>query len=142
MKGYILLLCAACMMLFPACSVIRSTVTSPDATTLNIHMDDLEFLGESELTVEFRTYLGVIRVIDRINGIPYDGKEIRTMITAGGLSSFGRLPSILKRSAYRLSEDFPEADYFIVVNYRKQKTNLFLGGEAVMSARVKAYRFR
>lgn len=105
-------------------------------------MDDLEYLGESELSVSYRTYIGFISVIDYINGEPYDGVEhkyVRFGMQKGNdLKLYGRL----KRASYKLLEDFPDAEYYVVVRQTKSKTNLFLGGDVTVTAKVKAYRLK
>ncbi len=144
MKGHILLLFAAMLTFTTACSVTRNTITTrtPDVVRLNIDMDDVQCLGETELTIEYRTYLGFIRVKDKINGIPYDRKGIKTTTVKVYGSSFGKMPSIFRYSAYKLAEDFPDADYFTIVNGQKKKTNLFLGGSAVSTLKIKAYKLK
>ncbi len=142
MKGRILILLAACAMVFASCSTSRIAVSSPDVTQLNITMDDLEYLGESEISIEYRKYLGIFRYVDLINGEVNDRQETKTLkIASDPLATF-HFPDILNRAAYKLAEEYPTADYYRVVNTQKKANRLFLGGHYEVRAKVKAYRLK
>jgi hypothetical protein len=99
-------------------------------------MKDFEYLGETELSVEYRTYLGVFRSIDVINGEKYDGKRVvHTKLP-------GCAPLVLNRAAYKVWEEYPEADYLVVSRTQKSTERLLLGAEVKTSARVKAYKLK
>ena len=60
------IICAAVITMgLASCSVTRHSAFAPGVTQLTIQMDDLEYLGESEITVEYRRYLGFIAVNQR-----------------------------------------------------------------------------
>ena len=102
---------------------------------------DLKYLGQSEISIEYRTYLGFIRTIDKINGEPYMREErIFTDIDAGHPQGL-RLSGFLNRASYKVLEEYPEASYFILVSKSRHKTRLFLGGEVTEKAIIKAYAF-
>lgn len=125
-----------------SCSVTRNQTYAPATSQLNIQMSDLEYLGETEISVDYRTYLGFIRIIDKLNGTAYDGSEIKyTDLKNGDFLSSG-LYGRLDRAAFKVLEKFPDADYFVVVNQSKQKTRLFLGAEVSVTAKVRAYAFK
>lgn len=124
-----------------ACSVTRNKAYTPTTTQLNIQMDDLEYLGESEISVDYRTYLGFISRIDQINGEPYDRVE-RQHANLNGYLSAPKLYNKLGRAASKVTEAFPDATYFIVVRQQKHKTRLFLGADVEVKATVKAYSFK
>ena len=88
------------------------------------------------------TYLGFISVIDYLNGEPYDGVERKSvrfgMQKKVDLKLYGRL----QRASYKLVDDFPDAEYYVVTRQTKSKTNLFLGGDVTVTAKVKAYRLK
>ena len=88
------------------------------------------------------TYIGFISVIDSINGVPYDGVEKKYVRLGLETSQDMRLYSRLKRASFKLLEDFPDAEYFVVTRQTKSKTNLFLGGDVTATAKVKAYRLK
>ncbi len=125
-----------------ACSVTRNKAYTPTTTQLNIQMDDLEYLGESEISVDYRTYLGFISKIDRINGVPYTGEEIRRAQINGGYLSAPGLYSKLGRATAKVLDEYPQANYFVVVRQTQNKTRLFLGADVSVRATVKAYSFK
>jgi len=142
MKPYQYILGVVLTALLASCSVTRNQTYSPSASQLNIQMTDLEYLGETEISVEYRTYMGLFRVIDRINDVPYDGVEIdHTTLQNGSPTGIG-LCGRLNRAAGKVFEQFPGADYFIVVSQSKHKTRLFLGAEVTEKAKVRAYAFK
>jgi hypothetical protein len=99
-------------------------------------MADFEYLGETEISVEYRTYLGVFRSIDVINGEKYDGKK----------TVYTKLPGctslVLNRAAYKVWEEYPDADYLVVSRSQRSTERLLLGGEVKTSAKVKAYKLK
>ncbi|MBQ8367248.1 MAG: hypothetical protein IJX40_05875 [Alistipes sp.] len=123
-----------------SCSVVSHNAYKPDAVQLNLSMDDLEKLGEVEISVEYRTYLGFIRAIDTINGIPYDGKVHRSVAVPSYLA--GMVTAPLDRALYKVFEEYPDAEYLVISNATRQKEVLFLGGESVAKAKVKVYKFK
>ncbi len=142
MKPYQYILGVVLTALLASCSVTRNQTYSPSASQLNIQMSDLEYLGETEISVEYRTYMGLFRVIDRINDVPYDGVEIdHTTLESGSPAGIG-LCGRLNRAAGKVFEQFPGADYFIVVSQSRHKTRLFLGAEVTEKAKVRAYAFK
>lgn len=142
MKPSRFLLCAFVALTCAACSVTRTGTFAPAVTQLDIRMSDLEYLGQTEISVEYRTYVGFITVIDRINGELFTGEErchVRFDSRCGaGLYLDGRL----RLAACKALEEFPQADYFLPVNCTRSKTRLFLGGEVTEKAVVKAYSFK
>ncbi|HIZ86650.1 MAG TPA: hypothetical protein IAC03_00590 [Candidatus Coprenecus pullistercoris] len=140
MKGacrYLLL--AAAIIGFSACSVTKYRPYSVDGTRLNFSMDDLEYLGETEISVDYRRYIGFIHVVDSINGKVNDRVVTRRV-------DFGNVPDglypYLNRAAYKLMEEFPDADYYMLVAQNKSVVRLFLGSDIEVTARIKAYKFR
>lgn len=125
-----------------SCSVTKNRTYAPATSQLNIQMDDLRYLGETEISVDYRTYLGFIRVIDKLNGEDYDGAEIRLTDLKNGGSLTDGLYGRLDRAAFKVLETYPEADYFVVVNQSKHKTRLFMGAEVTETAKVRAYAFK
>ena len=54
-----------------SCSITKHSAFSPGTTQLTIQMSDLEYIGETEISVEYRKYLGIIDITDSINGEAY-----------------------------------------------------------------------
>lgn len=142
MKTFQYMLCALAVVFCTACSVTRNRAYTPTSAQLNIQMDDLEYLGQTRISIDYRTYLGFIQKIDRINGEPYDGMETRLTQINGGYLSAPKLYSRLDRAAFKVMEEFPQANYFVVVSQEKHKTRLFLGSEVTVQATVKAYSLK
>lgn len=136
---YRYLLAAALIVSLSACSVTRHRPYSMDGTRLNVTMDDLEYLGETEISVDYRKYIGFISVIDAINGKVYDRVETKKLELSNVPEGLYRY---LDRASYKLVEDFPEADYYIVTMQKISRTRLFLGSDVTVRARIKAYRFK
>lgn len=124
------------MLCLSSCSVVRQSTYSPRAVEHNLCMADFEYLGETEISVEYRTYLGVFRSIDVINGEKYDGKK----------TVYTKLPGctslVLNRAAYKVWEEYPDADYLVVSRSQRGTERLLLGGEVKTSAKVKAYKLK
>lgn len=124
------------MLCLSSCSVVRQSTYSPRAVEHNLCMADFEYLGETEISVEYRKYLGVFRSIDVINGEKYDGKK----------TVYTKLPGctslVLNRAAYKVWEEYPDADYLVVSRSQRSTERLLLGGEVKTSAKVKAYKLK
>ena len=125
-----------------SCSVTRYKAYAPNNTQLSLQMDDLEYLGESTISVEYRTYLGVIRVIDKINGVNYDGAEIKNFSIVNNCGMSSNLLPALRRANFKLAEEYPAADYFIVTNQKRESQQLFIGSNIKTTAKIKAYSLK
>ncbi|WP_235336603.1 hypothetical protein [Bacteroides caecigallinarum] len=121
-------------------SITKSSVFRPDDVRLNVGMEDLEYLGETEISVSYSTYLGFISVIDKVNGEDYSYMESKTTTFDSYMS--GLLNGKLKKAAYKALEDFPEATYFIPVYRKTEADRLFLGREVNQVAKIRAYKFK
>jgi hypothetical protein len=103
-------------------------------------MDDLNYLGESEISVEYDTYLGFITKIRKVNGEYYNPSNTRKLnIPTQGLSLSGVGMDL---AAYKVLEDYPQATYFQVVFERTETERLFLGSVKKTTAKVRAYNLR
>ena len=136
------IIAATLVLSFASCSVTRQGAFTPGATQLTLQMSDLEYLGESEITVEYRRYLGFITVTDKINGEVYMKDAIKKFPILNSTTDFSGLYCKLGRAAYKLAEEFPQADYFIVTSQTKERYQLFLGSQVSAKAKVKAYSFK
>lgn len=125
-----------------SCSITRYKSYAPNTTQLSLQMADLKYLGETTINVEYRTYLGLIRIIDTINGVPYNGDEIQNFPIINNSTTGNDLQPCLRKASYKLLKDFPEADYFIVTNQVENKIQLFLGSHKTATAKVKAYSLK
>jgi len=142
MKRLFVILIAA-FALGTGCSVTHNATFSPDSTRLQLRLDDMEYLGECEISIEYRTYMGIIRCIDTINGISYKGDAMHFASLRGNwLASETSLYPLLSRAAYKAVEEYPDATYFMVVRQTRLRERLFLGSEIRTTARIRAYRLK
>ena len=127
-----------CLFCFASCGTVQ--VNKPFAVgdiRLEMSMDDLTFLGESEISVEYDTYFGVITKIQKVNEVlfdPLNTKRLNIPMQGLSLSSKG-----MDLAAYKVLMDYPQATYFQVVFERTETEKLFLGSVNKTTAKVRAY---
>jgi len=114
----------------------RKGTFRPDVVELRINVSDLIFLGETEISVSYSTYLGLFSVLHEINGSPYDPTHKNTARVEG--INFG-INSKLDKAVYKVISEHPTAAYFQVVYQKKNTHRLFLGKEVQKTALVRAY---
>ena len=124
------------------CSVTHNRTFAPGySVRLDVHPSDIEFLGETEISIEYQTYLGFIRIIDKINGETYDGKT-RSYSHLGG-SQFDKSALCvhsLDRAAYKVIEEFPDATYYMVAHQTVERNRMFMSSDVKVKATVRAYK--
>lgn len=135
-------MCFCVVLGLSSCSVVKHNTYTPDRVQLNLSMDNLEYLGDTEVGVKYNQYIGIIRVIEAINGKPYDGKVIYRTNNISNASVLGGSNTILNRALYKVFNEFPDADYIVISKEMCQITRLFLGSEVTVSANVKAYKLK
>ena len=140
MKIYKVLLIAVATLALTACGTLKSSRPYKiGATELRITMNDLEFLGESEISCEYDTYLGFIHQINKINGENYQpGNDVKLNLPQGLLNLNGKG---MKLAAAKILQDYPEATYFIKVMDTKDTDVLFLSSTTKRTAKIRAYKF-
>ena len=137
------IICIAVLALgLSSCSITRYKAYSPSTTQLNLQMADLKYLGEVEISVEYRKYLGILTVIDNVNGKAYDSQDIKyfPIYSSNGLTD--ELMPQLQMASAKVLEVYPDADYFMVTAQTKTKQQLFLGSNISAKARIKAYSLK
>ena len=134
------LLCVLCL---ASCGTVQTNTPFSIRDTrlrLKMTMDDLIYLGESEISVEYVTYLGVFSKIRKINGEAYNPWQTRKLnIPTQGMALSGKG---LDLAAYKVLEDYPDAVYFQVIFKRTETERLFLGSEKKITAKIRAYSLR
>lgn len=134
------LLCVLCM---ASCGTVqKNTPFSVRDTRLRLEMtmDDLNYLGDSEISVEYDTYLGVFSKLQKVNGEAYNPLQTRRLnIPTQNLSLKGKG---LDLAAAKLLEDYPEATYFQVIFKSTETERLFLGSVKKTTAKVRAYSLK
>lgn len=144
MKGFKYFAVALVLMSAVSCGVVNRSAYKPSTSQLNIMMSDLEYLGQTEISITYDTYLGIFSRIRKINGADFDPGVVQRANLLGSQDAIilDRLGRKLKRASYLVFEKFPDADYFIVSRQVSRKTVLILGKEVESTATVKAYRFK
>ena len=146
MKKILYILFAMCIVgCFTSCNTMRTynemrtTSFTPDLVRMNVDLSDVQLLGQTTLTVQTRTYLGFIKHTDYVNGIRYDYRKV-TKVSLHGTSDIN-LPSEMQKAAYKVLEEFPEADYFVPVSSKKEVERMFLGHRTTRTVVIKAYKY-
>jgi len=116
----------------------RKATFAPNKVELRINVSDLNYLGESELTLSYSKYLGIFSVLDSVNGTVYDPTNVKKTRIEGIRSCDHRL----QKALYKVVEEFPGAVYFQLVSNQKEVDRLFLGREVKQTVRVRAYSFK
>ena len=145
MKKVLLFLLPMFMMAFVSCSSMRTIEKAPAGSMtpevrLNISLDDIEYLGESTISVSSRTYFGSIKRIDMVNGEIFDPRNNTTTSLMGNLDI--KLHGDIALAAGKVIQDYPEADYFVPVSYKDEVANLFLGKLSTKTMVIKAYKYK
>ena len=145
MKKVLLFLLPMFMMAFVSCSSMRTLEKAPAGSMtpevrLNISLDDIEYLGESTISVSTRSYFGCIKQIDMVNGEVFDRHNNTTTSLMGNLDI--KLHGDIALAAGKVIQDYPEADYFVPVSYKDEVTHLFLGKLSTKTMVIKAYKYK
>ena len=118
----------------------RSVSLTPDIVRLDVGIDDFEYLGQTEISVTSREYLGFIRVIDSINNRAYNYRDVRVTELYGPRDV--KLPNDMKRAAYKVVDEFPEASYYVIINDYQQINRGFLGKKQVRRMEIQAFKYK
>ncbi len=140
MKLYkFLAICAIALFVTSCGSVTKTQPYSFDQVRLEMNMNDLVYLGEDEVSVEYSTYLfGLIKKTEKVNGETYNSVFQKKLDIPGCPLNDGDL----QLATYKLVEQYPDADYFQVVFKSHSKDKLFLGDLNKKTAKVKAYKLK
>lgn len=121
-----------------SCGTLQKSEPFAVKTNLEMKMSDMVFLGESEISCQYDTYLGFIRHYNYINGEVYQpGQKSKLNIPHSGISNKG-----MELAAAKMLAKYPEARFFQVVMETKNTDVLFLGGTTTRTAKLRAYSFR
>lgn len=134
MFGAIVAFCLA------SCGTTKSSSPYTVGSRLEITMNDLQYLGESEISCEYDTYLGVFRHIVKVNGEDYvPGNDVKLTLPGSGLNFTSKA---MKLAAVKVLSKYPNATYFQVVMETKNTDVAFLGSSTKRTAKVRAYKFK
>jgi hypothetical protein len=145
MKKVLLFLLPMFMIAFVSCSSMQTLQKAPAGSMtpevrLNISLDDIEYLGESTISVSSRTYFRCIKRIDMVNGEVFDRYNHTATNMIGNLDI--KPQGELAYAADKVLTDFPQADYFVPVSYKNEVANMFLGKLSTKTMVVKAYKYK
>ncbi len=139
MKIVKILAIVAIFLLATSCGTItKNRSYSFNDVRLEVGMNDLQYLGEQEISVEYTSYLWCITSVEKVNGEVYNPSNRKELAIPGGRFSTGKL----NKAAYKLVETYPEAVYFQVVYKSKTSDRLFLGSTIRETAKVRAYKLK
>jgi hypothetical protein len=129
-------------LLFTSCGTTTSTRSfSPQITQLIYQNKDMEFLGETEVSVNYSTWLSLFYQIHTVNGVEYDSSNKKITQLNNGIA-LPMVGSKLEKAYYKVIEKFPTARYFQIVRTTTEKEKLFLGREYTQKALIRAYKIR
>ncbi|MEQ8624037.1 MAG: hypothetical protein RJQ00_04255 [Vicingaceae bacterium] len=142
--NYILSL-ATIAILLASCNVtnvtkLRSGTTMPDDVRLLMTLEDYEFLGETEIEVEYHRYFGLFTYINTINGEAVSNN--RNFVYLSGRSPLRLYPRQLNRALYKAYAAYPDADFLMPAMTTKETEQLFLGRKVTAKAKIKSYKIK
>lgn len=140
MKIYKLLLIAVVATCFAACGTFKNSSPYTVGTRLELSMNDLQFLGASEISCEYDTYLGIFKHLVKVNGNEYvPGNDVKLRLPASLLSLNSKG---MRVAAAKLLQEYPDAEYFQVVMDTKTTDVSFLGSSTKRTVKVRVYKFK
>ena len=116
----------------------RTASFYPSLVWYELSSDDMELLGEMEVSISYRQYLGIFRVYEKINGEDVNRRVINTITLYGDKNV--PLSNILRRALYGVHVQYPDADFLIPVFEMEQKETMFLGRKVEKRAKIRAYK--
>lgn len=123
-----------------SCGTISNSDPFAVSTKLEMRMSDLVYLGESEISCEYDTYLGFIRQLNKVNKEAYmPGNKVKLTIPQSG---FKFQDKGMQLAAAKLMKEYPQARYFQIVMETKETDRMFLGSTTKRTAKVRAYKFK
>ena len=117
---------------------------------IELGLNDIEYLGETEISYEYSRYLFIGKRLIGINGEQPDNSEIHYVTLPSTVGWVGTLFSApingarngMNRALYKVFTDFPDADYVEVTSRSVETHQMFLGRKIKQTATVKAYKYR
>lgn len=137
---------AVIALLLSSCAVntsrnMRTGSLMPDVVRLDLTLDDYEFVGQTEIEVEYHRYLRWITYTNTINGQPVtNNKNYVDLQGRRSVRLDGR--GQLRKAMYKAYKEFPEADFLMPTMSTAEVQQLFLGRKIKVTAKVKAYKIR
>jgi hypothetical protein len=116
----------------------RTLPLLPDDVSFSIN--DLEYLGEMEISVSYSKYLGIFRVERLINDQEVSKRTVKSVILYG----FSSVPldPMLHRALYDAHVKFPDADFLVPGNVIEETEKMFLGVNTRKTATIRAFKLK
>ena len=119
----------------------KTTSFTPNEVRLNIELDDFEYLGKSEISVIYREYLGgLIQRIDSVNNEQYNWRDVK-FVELAGISDI-KLKAEMKKAAYKVIDDYPDADYYVIGNDYKKVHYISGGRKTWRTMEIQAFKYK
>jgi hypothetical protein len=118
----------------------KSTSFTPNRVELKQTMTDYEYLGDVQVSIQYKTYLGFITHIEAINELPYNRHEKKIVNIRGDKDV--AVSCRIRQALYKVLDTFPDADYYIPVKSVEKIDNLFLGKSISYVVTVKCYKLK
>lgn len=108
----------------------------PDVVRLELTMDDYQYMGDVNIEVEYKTYLGIFSKILTVNGEKYDPRFYhKTNIAFRKKVKLGKL----KLALHKVLELYPNADYIIPASFNDQVEHMMGGRIHKRTMTLKVY---
>lgn len=145
-KIYSFLALATMFVVLSSCNVtnvatMRSGTTMPDFVRLDVTLDDYEYLGETEIEVEYHKYFGLFNYLNSINGEAVSRRN-RNFVVLAGRSPINLQPQLLNRALIKAYTAYPNADFLMPTMTTVETQQLFLGRKVKATAKIKSYKIK
>jgi len=116
----------------------RTASFYPNLVWYELSSDDMQLLGEMEISISYRKYLGIFRVYESINGEEFNRRIVNTVTLYGDRNV--PLSPVLRRALYAVYVQYPESDFLIPVIETEELQTMFLGRRVEKRAKIRAYK--
>jgi hypothetical protein len=146
MKNNIILIISSAfiILLTGACSStkknVRTTPFSASEVRLELNASDFNYLGKTEVTYTYRRFFLIFRKLDSLNN-QQNHPRVKRIVKFNGIKNIS-LNRFGKQAAIKATKKFPEADYYVPVNEKKEVEKKFLGRKIKTSIIIKAYKLK
>lgn len=143
----LLIVATVMMVLFSSCASVNKTATQvkgislvPDITRLELKADDIEYLGDVEISYEMRRYLLIFKILDSVNDQNVSPRVIESakLIGYSGIS----MNKNMQRAASKAIIDYPDADFFVPVYNSRKIDKMFMGRKINETMLMRAYKLK
>ena len=134
-------------LIFSSCAVTNShnyKDSLKSRSYFELTLNDVQYLGETEISYEYSTYLFLASRVILINEeIPNNSQKHYVELPTSGLGNIWSIfePN-MKRALYKAYLKYPNADYIEITKTNVETHQMFLGRKIRKSATVKAYKYK